>query len=210
MGAERGAFILLEGIDRCGKSTQARRLSDALKSQGCRTEIINFPNRTTVVGKVIDEYLSGGTEMSDHAMHLLFSANRWEMSESITSKLSSGITLIVDRYVFSGIAFSVAKGLDMDWCRSCDIGLPSPDVTFLLDMPCEESKQRGGYGRERYENDEMQIHVRRIFQMLQRPEWKIINASRPVDVVHNEIRTLVNSDMDRISKSPIGYITAEL
>ncbi|KMS93569.1 hypothetical protein BVRB_030150 [Beta vulgaris subsp. vulgaris] len=131
----RGAFILFEGIDRCGKSTQARCLLDALRSQGLQVEIINFPNRTTPIGKIINEYLIGNTDINGQALHLMFSANRWEMKEYIESRLASGTSLIVDRYVYSGIAFSVAKvlhfvyynfpktrlGLDIEWCKASDI-----------------------------------------------------------------------------------------
>ena len=51
--------------------------------------------------------------MDDHAIHLLFSANRWEVAKSIREKLNAGITLVVDRYAYSGVAFTSAKaGMD--------------------------------------------------------------------------------------------------
>lgn len=112
--AGRGAFILFEGVDRSGKSTQAAQLTQALQDQGvsgcgwlscmlavwgrqgkacnpgslaCACALMlaqvaaeqwNFPDRSTNIGKTIDEYLKGNAESDDATMHLLFSANRWE------------------------------------------------------------------------------------------------------------------------------------
>lgn len=70
----RGLFIVLEGLDKCGKSTQAKRISEKLNA-----EKMNFPDRTTGLGTIISSYLKGTTEMQDEVIHLLFSANRWEM-----------------------------------------------------------------------------------------------------------------------------------
>ena len=70
--------------------------------------------------------------MNDQTIHLLFSANRWEASSSLESKLAAGTNLVCDRYAFSGVAFSSAKGLDLDWCMSCDRGLPAPDAVIYL------------------------------------------------------------------------------
>ena len=74
----RGLFILLEGVDRCGKTTQARRLADSLVAGGERASLMRFPDRETPIGKLIDGFLAQRTELDDRAVHLLFSANRWE------------------------------------------------------------------------------------------------------------------------------------
>ena len=74
----RGAFILFEGVDRCGKTTQARRLVERLNASGRAAVFMNFPDRTTAVGKQLNAYLTSAEELDDHAVHLLFSANRWE------------------------------------------------------------------------------------------------------------------------------------
>lgn len=116
----RGAFIVLEGVDRAGKSTQCKKLLDMLSPNAILT---NFPNRTTEIGKVINKYLKNEIELSDEAVHLLFSANRWEQKDFIKNSLNSGKTVIVDRYAFSGVAFTAAKpGFTMEWCRQPDIG----------------------------------------------------------------------------------------
>ena len=57
---------------------------------------------------MINSYLSNETDIDDGAIHLLFSANRWEKKELMLQKLNSGVTLVVDRYAFSGVAFTAA------------------------------------------------------------------------------------------------------
>jgi dTMP kinase len=89
------------------------------------------------------------------------------------SLLLSGKTLVVDRYAYSGVAFSVAKGLDLGWCRAPDIGLLSPDLTVFLDLPPAELEKRGGFGGERYETLVFQTKVRRCFHNLRRNDWKV-------------------------------------
>ena len=136
--ASRGAFILFEGMDRCGKSTQASLLGNFL-SISMISELIRFPDRTSCVGQLINSYLASTTNMNDQAIHLLFSANRWEAASGIESKLLQGSNLVCDRYAYSGVSFTSAKGLDTNWCKSCDVGLPAPDCIIFLDMPVEEA-----------------------------------------------------------------------
>ncbi len=119
----RGAFIVFEGIDRCGKTTQCNLLVDHVKrlTSESQVEFIRFPNRESCIGKLINNYLTTATSnINDHTIHLLFSANRWESRDMILEKLNSGVTLICDRYAYSGVAFSSAKGMDFDWCKACD------------------------------------------------------------------------------------------
>lgn len=101
---KRGTFIVFEGLDRCGKTTQVARLEASLRDKGHPVRTQKFPgkphfnhssraqtrahsrgcccsarlDRTTEIGKMIDAYLRNATEMDDRAIHLLFSANRWE------------------------------------------------------------------------------------------------------------------------------------
>ena len=88
--SRRGAFILFEGVDRCGKSTQVQLLTRALGG----AEDIRFPNRTSRIGQLINDYLSSASQLSDHTVHLLFSANRWEQAKEIEEKLKAGVTLV--------------------------------------------------------------------------------------------------------------------
>jgi hypothetical protein len=74
---------------------------------------------------------------------------------------------VCDRYAFSGVAFSAAKGtLSIDWCKAPDRGLPKPDLVLFLDVSAEVAKTRGGYGEERYEKEEFQARVRKAFETL--------------------------------------------
>lgn len=74
----RGALVVLEGLDRCGKTTQSSRLVQYLEGLGHSAELWRFPDRTTSVGQMISSYLSNRSELDDRTIHLLFSANRWE------------------------------------------------------------------------------------------------------------------------------------
>ena len=58
---------------------------------------------------MINSYLQNTKEIDDHAVHLLFSANRWEQSSDMVASLKNGVTLVVDRYAYSGAAFTSAK-----------------------------------------------------------------------------------------------------
>ena len=91
----RGALILIEGLDRSGKTTQTTLLLSKLKEKyGDKVKLYRFPgifpdelwmigrriDRSTVIGKQINEYLTNKANLDDHVIHLLFSSNRWELS----------------------------------------------------------------------------------------------------------------------------------
>ncbi|CAI9106061.1 OLC1v1005119C1 [Oldenlandia corymbosa var. corymbosa] len=170
----RGALIVLEGLDRCGKTSQSARLLSSLEGLRYSVESWRFPDRTGV-GLMISSYLSNQSQLDDHAIHLLFSANRWEKRSLMEAKLMSGTTLIVDRYSYSGVAFSSAKGLDFQWCKvkkKNEVGLLAPDLVFYLDISLEKAAERGGYGGERYEQLEFQKKVAESYKKLTDASWK--------------------------------------
>ncbi|KAI0664415.1 thymidylate kinase [Cubamyces menziesii] len=191
----RGAFIVIEGLDRSGKSTQVDLLEQRFKAAGLPVRLVKFPDRTTPIGKLIDSYLRSESELDDHAVHLLFSANRWELAPSIVDSLNAGTTVICDRYAFSGIAFSAAKnkpGMSYEWCRAPDVSLPAPDLTLFLDVSPEKARERGGFGAERYENAEMQERVEHVFERIgvemgDGSRWFAVDADQEKDAVAEEL-----------------------
>lgn len=99
LSKSRGAFILFEGGDRCGKSTQAALLNSFLEEKfKITTEhssaLIKFPDRTSSIGHLINSYLQSTSNLNDQAIHLLFSANRWESSNNLLADLNGGKTLV--------------------------------------------------------------------------------------------------------------------
>lgn len=168
MAAGRGSFIVLEGLDRVGKSTLAQNLVDQLKKSAVKVNYLKFPERSTPIGRLIDSYLKNEHEkLDDKAVHMLYSANRWEYDKFIRQSIKNGTTLIVDRYSYSGIAYSCAKnGMDLEWCRNTEVGLPKPDVVIYLQASRREQASRPGFGDERFEKIDFQDKIRKNFEML--------------------------------------------
>ncbi|MED6134775.1 dTMP kinase [Stylosanthes scabra] len=189
----RGALVVLEGLDRSGKSSQCRRLVNYLEGQGISAELWRFPDRNTDVGKLISAYLTNTSQLDDHTIHLLFSANRWEKRSLMETKLKSGTTLIVDRYSYSGVAFSSAKGLDIEWCKAPEVGLLAPDLVAYLDISPEKASERGGYGGERYEMLEFQKKVAESYKALHDVSWKFVDACQPIEDVEKQLQEIVHN-----------------
>jgi len=194
--AKRGALIVFEGCDRSGKTTQVKRLVETLNKRGCSTEMMRFPDRTTGIGSVINSYLTCSEELDDRAIHLLFSANRWEKEKQIQRRLAEGTNIIIDRYAFSGVAFSAAKpGLSLSWCKQPDVGLPRPDLVVFMDVTEEVAKQRGGFGEERYEVAEFQRRVRQNYKELTDETWVEICADGSLEEVEGKLLDIVNKEL---------------
>ncbi|OQE35405.1 hypothetical protein PENCOP_c013G08599 [Penicillium coprophilum] len=199
----RGALIVVEGLDRAGKSSQCEMLRDSLLQQGHVVKYIRFPDRTTPIGKLIDSYLRGTSHQDDHSIHLLFSANRWEIAKSIEEDIMNGKTVIVDRYSYSGVVYSAAKAnptLSLEWAWQPEIGLPRPDICLFLSISSEEAAKRGGFGAERYENEAMQTRVRELFRTIFEKQQgvSIIDAGNSIDEVAREIQGAVASCIARL------------
>ncbi|KAG6009929.1 hypothetical protein E4U21_000700 [Claviceps maximensis] len=213
----RGAFIVLEGLDRSGKTTQVQLLE----------------RRTTPIGQMIDGYLKSQVVMEDHVIHLLFSANRWEAVQHINSLLASGTTVICDRFYHSGIVYSAAKlnpSLPLSWARAPERGLPRPDMVLFLDLDEETARARGGWGGEKYEKAEMQKKVRELFwglsmggkdlqgqDMLEQlggldgAQWRqeeedlvVVDAGGSVEEVAERVWGKVKERLDQVARGELG------
>lgn len=122
--------------------------------------------------------------------------------------LNNGTHIVMDRYAYSGVAFSAAKNIpsmDLAWCKQPDTGLPMPDVIYFMDIPLEKAALRGGFGGERYEKPEFQKIVREQFQSLEnecstldKTIWTLIDAG---DTIENIAEGLLNRSKEVIERS---------
>ncbi|XP_038572663.1 thymidylate kinase [Micropterus salmoides] len=210
MACKRGALIVLEGVDKAGKTTQCKKLVQSLQQSSRPVEMMRFPDRTTTIGKLISAYLENKSDLEDHTVHLLFSANRWELVPLMKKKLEQGTTLVVDRYAFSGAAFTSAKpGFCLDWCKNPDVGLPKPDLVMFLQLSPAEAALRGQFGEERYETSVFQRAVQQQFEQLMKDpsvNWQVIDASQTVEDVHRDITTHSLNAINTAQNMPLGEL----
>lgn len=143
-------LIVLEGLDGAGKSTQVRMLKDYLASRPGGLEYIHFPRYDApVYGELISRFLRGdfGDNDSVHPqlVALLFAEDRHGAVPQIRKALEAGKTVLLDRYVYSNIAYQCAKLADAaeaqelrEWIFKTeyeDFGIPKPDLNIFLDVP---------------------------------------------------------------------------
>lgn len=216
----RGAFILFEGCDRVGKSTQCSMLVEYLKKEGHTVELFRFPDRSTEIGKTIDAYLQNKANLNDRMIHLMFSLNRHECSAKIVEALNAGKTVVCDRYCFSGAAYTMAKSTEYeyDWCVMPDIGLPAPDLVLFLDMDVTKAAERSEYGGERYERIDLQKRIRENFHHIKgttsdRPDgvaWKAFDATRPIGEIHGELRAAAVEAIGQAAFIPVRHLNKKM
>ncbi|VDN11690.1 unnamed protein product [Dibothriocephalus latus] len=217
----RGIFIVLEGTDRIGKSTQAKLLEDKLtRLYGTETLSVRFPDRSTPLGQSLNTYLNGKLELNPHAVHLLFTANRWERAAEINQALESGRCVVADRYSYSGIVYTAAKEPNppsWEWCKRAEDCLPQPDLIIcLLPASMADLVKRGGFGDERFENADFQSRVMQNYRRLaeeinaealqaqetkRKPRWEwVIASDMTPQQVHNAISEILQTKLTHCSQ----------
>jgi len=189
----RGRIIALEGIDQSGKRTQTRLLANELKKKGAKISTISFPIYKSPSGRQIQRFLEGKQRQSATALHMLYSLNRWENQEQIIKLVQNSDFVIADRYYPSNLAYGVSRGLSLEWLQGLDRGLPTASLVIVLDVPVPASFARKSRGRDVHEkNRQLLVKVRRRYQTLAKKlGWKMVDATRPVEEVHEAIWRLV-------------------
>ncbi len=144
------ALIVLEGLDGAGKSTQIGMLQQRLAERGIAYEYLHFPRfDAPVYGELIARFLRGELGSIDrvdpYVVALLYAGDRAEAAPMIRSWLDAGRFVILDRYVYSNVAYQCAKIEDpetrrrlRDWIVDLEYrhnGIPVPDISLFLDVP---------------------------------------------------------------------------
>lgn len=170
-------FIVIEGLDGAGKSTQVRMIQAELLRRGIESEYLHFPRYDApIYGELIAKFLRGDLGSLDsvdpYLVALLYAGDRMDASVIIKGWLESGKTVIVDRYVYSNIAYQCAKvscaikrEALSDWIFDLEYshnGIMRPDATLFLDVPFSFTvknltEERAGDERD-YLNGKKDIH----------------------------------------------------
>ena len=156
-------LIVIEGLDGAGKSTQVRKMKEYLSAKTGSLKYIHFPRYDApVYGKLISSYLKGDfgsiAQVHPNLVALLFAEDRHGAAPELSSALQEGKTVLLDRYVYSNIAYQCAKlsceqerSALRDWIFDTEyncLGIPKPDLNIFLDVPLSfvEKKLSGDRG----------------------------------------------------------------
>ena len=201
-----GKFIVFEGIDGAGKSTQVALIKKKLESIGRRVALTAEPTELES-GKALRRALSGKDKKSECEMAAMFVLDRIAHNKAeggIDSLLSDGFDVISDRYYYSTLAYQ-GQTTDYEWVKSMNVGCPEirrPDVCIYLDLLPEQSLERisaRGEAREIYENLDRLTAVRKAFLStiddLKRDGENIfvIDAGRTPDEIAEDIYGVIDN-----------------
>ena len=186
----KGKIIVFEGIDKAGKTTQAKLLE---KKLGRKCVRIDFPDYSTSVGKEIQQFLDGKRDYPDEVKMMLLSANRWEKKEQIEKIVCKGTTVIMNRYYQSNLVYGISKGLKLDWLLSLDKGLPEADLVIVIDIKPQTLVRRSKNVVDTFEKDLGLIRrVKKNYRILGRKfKWRIVKGENSVDEVHDQVLEIV-------------------
>ena len=200
---KKGKFIVFEGIDGAGKTTQIQLLAKRLRESGVDVDVSAEPT-TNESGKALRRALSGQDKKSYCEMAAMFVLDRIGHNYEIRELVDAGKTVISDRYYYSSLAYQ-GKATDYNWVRTMNIDCPDirrPDVCIYLDLTPEESLKRISNGRESveiYENLEKLTEVRASFYYTIEDLRKdgeqifIVDASRSIEKISDEIFNIVSN-----------------
>ena len=193
-----GLFIVLDGTEGCGKSTQARLLEQRLAATGRQALLVRDPG-TTRIGEQIRSILLDPvhTEMSPRAEMLLYMAARAQMmAQVIAPALTRGTAVVCDRFVSSTLAYQLGgDGITAQEIRdTAQVAIKGqwPDLTLLLDMPADKSLARVNRPRDRIEQRPLAYHeqVRRNYLAQAQADpgrYRLIDANRPAQEVAADV-----------------------
>jgi len=191
------AFIVLDGLDGTGKSTQCRLLADRLRAAGHEVTTCVDPGGTALGVQLRELLLHHRGEIAPACEALLFMASRAQLvHEIIRPALSAGRVVVCDRFLLANVVYQgYAGGLDVEqlWqVGRLSTGGLEPDLTLVLDMPVAEALARRGRPADRMESrgDDYQQRVRDGFlvEARRRTECiRIIDARPAVNEVHEAI-----------------------
>ena len=194
-----GKFITVEGIDGCGKTTQAEFIVDGLVDAGLSAKLVREPGGDPISESIRKLLLHAEESMSDRAEALLMIASRAQLTDKvILPQIINGSWVVADRYADSTLAYQGGgRGLSvksLDSINHFGTYTLKPDLTFFIDISIDVANSRMRVERDRIEKEgnEFQQRVREQYLKLHESDpnrFILINGEQSVDNVRKEIWT---------------------
>lgn len=199
-------FIVFEGLDGSGKSTQQQLLNDKLQSDKISSISFREPG-STVIGEKIVKILQSDQKLSPLSELLLFYVSRSAIiEEKIKPALANYDVVICDRYFYSSVAYQgYGRGMNIDFINQINDEVVKniiPDLIFYMDINWEEKKKRKGINiKDRFEKEDRVFHnkVRSGYKSMAKKDsdkWKIIDAEENVENISSFIYETVKYNLN--------------
>jgi len=193
-----GKFIVIEGLDGSGQTTQVRLLGNFFIEKSYEVVLTKEPTLASSAGKEIRDALDKKVEAEPLKLQELFTLDRKEHLERlIEPALKEGKIVISDRYFFSTFAFGAADGLDLEWLIGLNNDFLLPDLTFILQVSpevCVRRIEKRGQGIKLFEKKEKLEKVWQTYKILPNrfENVYIVNGESSIEEVFNAIKTIIS------------------
>ena len=189
-----GKFIVIEGLDGSGHTSQTSLLANFLIKNNYKVFLTKEPTQESKQGKKIREILSGGIKISNIELQKLFAEDRkWHLKNEIIPALREGKIVISDRYYFSSFAYGSANGIDLNKLIELNKNFLFPDLTFILEVNpkiCIKRIEKRGEQKELFEKKEQLEKVWEIYKGFNKifNNIIVINGENSIENVFEDIK----------------------
>jgi dTMP kinase len=194
-----GKLICLEGIDGSGKETQVKLLMNFLK--GRKVSVYKYPDAKSPFGEIIDRFLKRKIELSPLSQFVIYMLDIAKDQREIEGKLGEGEIVLLDRYVFSTIAYQCSKGIPFEKGVGMieSMNFVQPDLVVLLDISPEVSMRRKG-GQKRMDRHERDVkllekvrenYLKLLGMRFLAKKWVKINAEDTPEEVFSKVKGFI-------------------
>jgi dTMP kinase len=199
---KKGIFIVIEGLDGSGKTTQAKFLAKKLEKT-YKVLLTAEPSLGKIGTFIREDCLYEDKRLPTEAEALLFAADRIEhMNNEVKPALFEGKVVICDRYTYSSLAYQGSSGLSMDWIKTINARALQPDFSIFIDVAPEKVIARLQRKKSVMETLETQQRVREVYlKYVEKGELIRVNGDNAKDVVAEELYAKVST----LLKSAKGF-----
>lgn len=199
-------IIALEGLDKSGKATQTKLLTERLIKDGLKVYASEFHRYDTPTGELIMKWLTKEWDVDQATVELIMSADKQAQQKMFAQLESDGIdVLVLDRYTLSQVSYGSANGMDLDWIVQIQKFMRKPDIDIIIDIPAEVSMIRKGKHNngenDRYESNckmlnDVRINYKYLSTAYSAPKKRVVDGERTIEEIHCNIYQVVQNEFD--------------
>jgi dTMP kinase len=198
-----GKFIVFEGLDGSGQTTQANLLVDFLKQKRGKALLTKEPTVNSPFSKKIREVLKKKEKILPRKLQELFAQDRrWHLKNIILPNLKKGMAVVTDRYLFSSFAFGTASGVDYKYIAELNKDFLLPNLVFFLDVSpknCLQRIERRGREKELFERKDRLEKVYSNYKKVlndfkNKSKIYLIRGEKPISSVFKEIKNKIKTE----------------